>query len=109
MKLTSHSFASFVIALLFSSFLQLILLQYGDVEINPAPERLNQRIFPCCHCNANSLTFHNTAKLPQIEANRNKFDSSISAGDKKIQLDRYSLTRADHPSNTKWWGCLYMP
>ena len=36
------------------------------------------------------------------------FDSSITDGDKNIQLKGYNLIRADHPSNKKQGGvCIF--
>ena len=48
------------------------------------------------------------AKLSQIEAYKKHNDSSISAGNKRIQFDRHNLIRADHPSNKKRGDvCIY--
>ena len=67
LKLYSYSLFSCFIALLFSSFLQLILLQHRDVEVDPGPRNAKLNSFSCCHWYVNSLTSHNMTKLSQIE------------------------------------------
>ena len=115
LKLYLYSFFSCFFALFFSSLLQLILLQHKDVEVNPGPRKAKLNSFSCCHWNV-SLISHKMAKLSQMKHIilfiimiwfvylKNYFDSSISVEDTRIQLDVYSLIRADHPSNKKRGG-----
>ena len=91
--------------------MHILLLQHGDIETNPGPQKEKKKIFSCCHWNVNSPIACNLSKLFQLEAynsvhkydficiSETFFDSSIQEGDKNIQLDRYNLLRADHPSN----------
>ena len=109
----SSSFFLFIIVPFFSSILQLILLQRGDVEANTGHRKIQLNCFSSCHWNVNSFISHKMAKLPQIEAynsiykydmiyiSKKYFDTSISVDDKKNQLDGYNLSRADHSNNTK--------
>ena len=72
------------------------------------------------HWNLNGLAAHDFIKLSLIEAYiaTNNFDivclsetfldSSIPNDDHRINIAGYSLLRADHPSNTKKGGCLYL-
>ena len=45
-----YSFFSCFISV-FSSFLQLILLQHGDVEVHPNPRKAKLNTFSFCHWN----------------------------------------------------------
>ena len=94
-------------------FLHILLLQHGDIETNPGPQKEKTKNLSCCHWNVNSLIAHNLSKLAQPEAcnlvykhdficiSEMFFDSSIQEGDKNIQQDGYNLLRADHPSDSK--------
>ena len=91
--------------------MHILLLQHGDIETNPGPQKEKKEDFSCCHWNVNSHIACNLSKLFQLEAynsvhkydficiSETFFGSSIQEGDKNIQLDRYNLLRADHPSN----------
>ena len=71
-----------------------------------------------CHWNLNSLSAHNFSKLTQLKAyistykhdficlSETYLDSSIP--DNLIEIEGYSLVRADHPDNIKRGGvCIY--
>ena len=101
-------------------FLHILLLQHGDTETNPGPQKEKTKNISCCHWNVNSLIAHNLSKLAQPEACNSVykhdficisemfFDPSIQEGDKNIQLDGYNLFRVDHPSNSKRGGvCIF--
>ena len=93
-KLFPYSFFSFVISLFLSSFLQPILHQHGDMEMDHGPRKTESNSFSCCHQNVSSLISCKMAKLlisPYLLMT-------------KIQLDGHYLTRADHVSNTKVGG-----
>ena len=70
-------FFTFVIALFFSSFLQLILFQHGDIEINPGPQKTGLNSFLYSHWNVSSFISHKMAKPSQIEAYNNFWDILI--------------------------------
>ena len=113
LKLYSCFFFLFFNAFSFSSFLQLILLQHVDVDVNPGPRKAKLNRFSCCHRNVNSLISHNMAKLSQIEAYNSiyKFDmicisETYFEETYLLETEEFSKTnrafiRADHPSNTK--------
>ena len=111
---------SFIDVVCSTYFFQILLLQHGDIETNPGPQKDKKKNFSCCHWNVNRLIAHNLAKFCQFEAynsvymydficiSETFFDSSIQKGDKNIQLDGYNLLRADHPSNLKRDGvCIF--
>ena len=67
-----------------------------------------------------SLIAHNLTKISQLEAynaiykhyficiSEAFFNSSVTEGDKNIQLNGYNLIKADNPSNTKRGGvCIF--
>ena len=95
------------------SFLQC----HGDIELYPGRRKLkiNSSI---CHWNLNSLAAHNFLKLTQLIAynliykhnficpSETYLDSSIP--DNLIDIEGYTLIRADHPDNIKRGGvCIY--
>ena len=95
------------------------MLQHGDIETNPGPTKEKIKNLSCCHWNVNSLIAHNF-KISHLEAynaihqhgficiSETFFDSSVTEGDKNIELNGYNLIRADHPSNTKRGGvCIF--
>ena len=91
----------------------LLLLQHGDMESNPGPNRKQVNNLSCCHWNVNSLMAQNLSKISQIEAynslcshdficiSETYFGSTILEGDKSFHLNGYNLLREDHPNNTK--------
>ena len=94
-------------------YFALRLLQHGDIELNPGP-----KYFSICHWNLNSLTAHNYLKVSQLQAfhlvykflciSETHLDSSVSKDDNALSIEGYSITRPDHPSNTKRGGvCIY--
>ena len=100
--------------------MHVLLLQHGDIETNPGPTKEKIKNLSCCHWNVNSLIAHNFTKISHLEAynaihqhgficiSDTFFDSSVTEGDKNIQLNGYNLIRADHPTNTKRGGvCIF--
>ena len=96
----------------------MLLLESGDIETNLGPRRFSFIKF--CHWNLSGLAAHDFVKISLIEAfitTRNLdiiclletfLDSSIDISDTRININGYSLFRADHPSNTKRGGvCMY--
>ena len=96
-------------------YFALRLSQHGGTELNPGP-----KYFSVCHWNLNSITAHNYLKASQLQAfhlvhkfdilciSETHLDSSVSKDDNALSIEGYSITRPDHPSNTKRRGvCIY--
>ena len=94
-----------------------LLSQCGDIETNPGP-RFSSLTFR--HWNLNSLTAHDSIKVPLHQAyiTQHNYDiiclsetflnSSIQSDDNRIKLDGHNLIRSDHPSDSKRGGvCIY--
>ena len=92
----------------------------GDVEENPGPKPSSSQSFSICHWNLNSSSAHSYMKLSLLRAylSTHKFDvicisetylnSATSTVDENLEIAGYTLSRADHPSNTKRCGvCIY--
>ena len=91
------------------SLRRMLLLESGDIETNPGPRK---SFIKFCHWNLNGLAAHDFVKIPLIEAfitthnfdiiclSETFLDSSIDISDPRININGYSLLRADHPSNT---------
>ena len=104
----------FTIRHFINNFKHLLLLLSGDIEINPGPKRSSNITF--CHWNLNDLAAHDFIKVPLVEAfiTSNNFDlvclsetfldSTIPNDDVNIQINGYSLLRADHLNNIKRGG-----
>ena len=96
--------------------MHVFLLQHGDIKTNLGPTKEKIKNLSFCHRNINSLIAHNLAKISHVEAynaihkhdficlSETFFDSSVTEGDKNIQLNGYNLIRADHLSNAKRGG-----
>ena len=108
----------FAIRYFINNFKHLLLLLSGDIETNPGPKRSSNIKF--WHWNLNGLAAHDFIKVPLMEAfiTSNNFDlvclpqtfldSTIPKDDVNIQINGYSLLRADHPNNIKRGGvCIY--
>ena len=87
----------------------MLLLESDDIETNPGPRK---SFLKFCNWNLNGLAAHDFVKMPLIEAfitthnfdiiclSETFLDSSIDISDTRININGYSLLRADHPSNT---------
>ena len=113
-----HYFESAYIYLLTFLYFFCSLYCHGDKELNPGPRKLNENTLSICHWNLNSLSAHNFSKLTQLKAyistykhdficlSETYLDSSIP--DNLIEIEGYSLVRADHQDNIKRGGvCIY--
>ena len=98
-------------------FINLILL-CGDIEENPGPKTKPDGNLSVCHWNVNSIPSHNFQKIAALESfvSMHKFDIicisetflNNTYEDNDLNLNGYSLLRADHPSNAKRGGvCIY--
>ena len=47
----------------YSTIIFLLLVQHGDIEINPGPQKNQPKYFSCCHWNVSSLLTHNKISL----------------------------------------------
>ena len=89
-----------------------------DVEVKPGP-KLNScqnQNFSIWYWNLNSVIAHSFAKVSLLTPylSVNKFDivclsetflnSEILTNDENLQIPGYSITRVDHPANTKHGG-----
>ena len=59
---------SFIHVVYSTYFLHILLLQYGDIETNPGPQKEKKKNLSFCHWNVNSLIAHNLYKLTRLEA-----------------------------------------
>ena len=91
---------------------------HGDIELNPGPKNLKNKLLSVCHWNLNSLTAHNYSKLTQLKAYISLYKHDFiclsetyldsTTPDNLIEIDGYNLVRADHPDNIKRGGiCIY--
>ena len=111
--------ASVLFYLFFDTIFSKILLgSSGDNETNPGPRKSCPIKF--CHWNLNGLAAHDFIKVPFIEAfisthnfdilclSETFLDSAIDLNDEDINIDGYSILRADRPSSNKRGGvCIY--
>ena len=91
-------------------FMNLILL-CGDIDENPGPRIKTNYNLSVCHWNVNSIPSNNFQKIAVLEGSVaiHKFDIicisetflNSTYEDKDLNLNGYSLLRADHPSNAK--------
>ena len=93
--------------------MHVFLLQHGDIETNLGPTKKKIKNLSFCHRNINSLIAHNVTKISHVEAynaiykhyficlSETFFDSSATEGEKNIQLNGYTVIKADRPSNIK--------
>ena len=90
------------------------MVQHGDIEINPGPQKKQPKYFSCCHWNVNSLLSHNeislltayntTRQYDIICISETFLDSSVPWDDRNLSIQGYSLVRADHPDNVERGG-----
>ena len=88
-------------------FIKLILL-YSDIEKNPGTKSKPDDNLSVYHWNANSISSHHFQKISVLESfvAMHKFDRFYEVND--LNLNGYSLLRAEHLSNTKRGGvCIY--
>ena len=52
----------------YNSFLSILLLKAGDIELNPGPNKKSHSYFSCCHWNINSLPTNNYCKVATLKA-----------------------------------------
>ena len=114
------AFPDYMLTIMFfiNSFKHLLLLS-GDIEVNPGSKRSSN--VKLCHQNLNELAAHDFIKVPLIEAfittgniekvclSETFLDSTIPDGNVNIQINGYSLLRADRPNNIKREDvCIYL-
>ena len=81
------------------SFLILLLISHGDIEVNPGLKRKFSK-FLCCHWNVNSILAHDTLQRYVIICiSETYLDSSTN--------ENYHILRAAHPNNLKIRGVSF--
>ena len=116
--LSYHYFDSIYIFLFTLLYLFALLQCHEDIELNPGPKNIKNKLLSVCHWNENCLTAHNYSKLTQLKAFillykydficlwETYLDSTTT--DDLLETDGYNLVRADHPDNIKRGGvCIY--
>ena len=101
-------------------FLSIVLLRCGDIESNPGPRLNPNQGLSVCFWNLNSLSVNNFAKKDLLVAFNSihnfdiiclaetYLDSSYPPEDIDLQIDNYTMLRADHPMDIKRGGvCVY--
>ena len=88
----------------YSSFLSILVLKAGDIELNPWPNKKSHSYFSYCHWNVNSLPTDNYCKVAALTASNSvyKYDflcvsetfinSSFESNDKDLMIEDYNLT-----------------
>ena len=93
----------------------------GDMKIDPIPaQKIQNKSFPVCHWNLNSIAAHGYAKLLLLRSyitaykmniiclSETYLDSSKQSDNDNLKVPGYNLVRSDHPSNNKLGGvCIY--
>ena len=98
---------------------KILLIQSGDVELNPGPKKSTSLSF--FHWNLNGIAAH--AKIAKISLilshalfyniniiflSETFLDSSIETNNLKLNIPGYALLQSDHPSNIKRGGvCMF--
>ena len=52
-----------ILLFFYNTIIFLLLVQYGDIEINPEPKKKQPKYFSCCQWNVNSLPVHDKLSL----------------------------------------------
>ena len=113
-----HSFESVFLSLLTFLYIFLLLQSHGDVELNSGPRKTKGNTLSVCHWNLNSITAHNFSKLTQLKAYISTYKHDFiclsetyldcSTLDNLIDIEGYTLARADHLDNIKRGEvCIY--
>ena len=91
-----------------------------DIELGSGPEEKQDQSLSICHWNLNSIPTYNFQKLELLEdyTSRKKIDilrlsetfvnSDFSCDENNFQLSGFYLIKADHPSNIKRGGRMYL-
>ena len=94
-----------------TAFSKILLVNSGDIETNPGPRKSSPIKF--CRRDLNGLAAHDFIKILLIETfisthnfdilclSETFLDSTIDLNDENININGYSILRADHPSNNK--------
>ena len=116
--LFNHYFESAYIFLFALLYLFVLLQRHGDIELNPGPKKLKNKSLSVFHWSLNSLTAHNFSRLTKLKAyiSMYKYDFiclsetflDSETSDEVLEIEGYTLKRADHPDNNKRGGvCIY--
>ena len=87
----------------YNSFLSILALKAGDIELNTGPNKNSHSYFFCCHWNVNSSPNHNCCKVPALKGynfvykydflcvSETCFNSPFESHDKDIMIEGYNL------------------
>ena len=97
-----------------------ILLNHGDIEVNPGLNKNCSTSFSFCYWNLNSLTANNYVRLSPLQASNSVYkhdviclsetylDNSVLSDESDLDLLDYKMVRADYPGNVKRGAvCIY--
>ena len=97
---------------------KILLIQSGDVELNPGPKKSSSLSF--FHWNLNGIAAHDFAKISLIQSHalfynidiiflsETFLDLSIQTNNPKLNIPGYTFLRSDHPSNIEKGGvCMF--
>ena len=93
-----------ILLFFYSTIIFLLLVQHGDIEINPGPQKKLPKYFSCCHWNVNRLLAHNKISLltayntihqyDVICISETFLDSSVTLDDQNLSIQGDSLIQA---------------
>ena len=95
-KILKYSNLKALTILLFfcSTIIFLLLVQHGDIEINPGPKKKQPKYFSCCHWNVSSLLAHYKISLLTAYNTIHQYDVicvSETFLDSSVPLDDHNL------------------
>ena len=116
--LLCHYFESAYIFLFTLLYLFVLLQCDGDIELNPGPQNLKNKLLVVCHCNLDILTDHKYSKLTQLKAYISRYKYGFIClsetnlvsmrSDNLLEKDGHNLVCTDYPENIKRDGvCIY--
>ena len=94
----------------YDSFLSILVLKAGDIELNPGPNKKSHSYFSCCHCNVNSFKVaalracNSVYRHDFLCVSETFLSSSFESSYKDLMIEGYNVIRGYHPSNTKKSG-----
>ena len=83
-----------ILLFFYSTIIFLLLVQHGDIEINPGPKKKQPKYFSCCHWNVSSLLAHYKISLLTAYNTIHQYDVicvSETFLDSSVPLDDHNL------------------
>ena len=84
-----------ILLFLYSAIIFWLLVQHGDIEINPGLKKKQPKYFSCCHWNVNSLLAHDKISLLTAYYTIHQYDVICVAEtfvDSLVSLDDHNLS-----------------